>query len=99
MAYHYQQLIGGEWTDAARGGTWDVLDPATEDLIRPVPFGTAEDARGAIEGAERAFPAWSPRTPYDRGAILAQTARLIRERAEQLGNTTSAESGKPIAQA
>ncbi|MFN0177769.1 MAG: NAD-dependent succinate-semialdehyde dehydrogenase [Gemmatimonadales bacterium] len=99
MTDRYQQLIDGTWCDAANGGTWDVIDPATEAVIRTVPFGDRTDARAAIEAADRAFGAWSRRTAYERGAILASTARLIRERADTLGISTSTESGKPLAQA
>jgi len=30
MTYTYQQSIGGEWRSASNGGTWDVINPATE---------------------------------------------------------------------
>lgn len=99
MSYHYQQLIGGEWRDAAGGGTWDVINPATEESIQPVPFGRRVDAELAIEAAVAAFPDWAGRTPWQRGAILAQAARLMREQAEELGRLTVLESGKPMIQA
>jgi len=99
MSYHYQQLIGGEWRDAAGGGTWDVINPATEEVIQPVPFGRRVDAELAVEAAVAAFPDWAGRTPWQRGAILAQAARLMREQAEELGRLTVLESGKPMIQA
>lgn len=94
-----QQLIDGSWVDAGNGGTWDVIDPATEAVIRTVPFGDRADCRAAIAAAERAFPAWAARTPWERGAILLRAAGLMRERARDLAVTTVRESGKPIAQA
>ena len=39
MTYTYQQHIDDAWTGAASGGTWDVINPATEDVVRTVPFG------------------------------------------------------------
>ena len=99
MAYQYRQLIGGVWCDASNGGAWDVLNPATEELIRTVPFGNAEDCKLAIEAAAKAFPAWSGKTAYERAAPLRNAANLIRERAGDLARTTVLESGKPIAQA
>lgn len=98
MTAPYQQLIDGQWTDAAGGGRWDVMNPATEETIRSVPFGARADCHAAIEAAARAFPAWSSRTAYERGAILARTAQLLRERADEIGRTTVMESGKPLAQ-
>jgi acyl-CoA reductase-like NAD-dependent aldehyde dehydrogenase len=99
MNYRYQQLIGGSWRDASNGGTWDVRNPATEELVRTVPFGCAEDCRLAIVAAAGTFPAWSGKTAYERAAVLAKAATLMRERAAELGHTTVLESGKPLAQA
>ncbi|HEY5933461.1 MAG TPA: NAD-dependent succinate-semialdehyde dehydrogenase [Kofleriaceae bacterium] len=94
-----QQLIDGAWVDAIGGGRWDVIDPATEQVVANVPFGDARDVNRAIDAAHRAFPAWRARTAYDRGAILAGAATLMRTRAEALGELTVRESGKPLAEA
>jgi len=99
MNYHYQQLIGGVWRNASNGGTWDVLNPATEEVVRSVPFGSAEDCGLAIEAAAKAFPAWSGKTAYERAAVLKKAADLIRERAADLAHTTVLECGKPLPQA
>jgi succinate-semialdehyde dehydrogenase len=99
MTFVYQQHIDGAWTGAARGGMWDVINPATEDAVRSVPFGGREDCHAAIDAASRAFPAWSRRTPYERGAILQRAAARMRELADELAGTTVLESGKPFAQA
>jgi succinate-semialdehyde dehydrogenase len=98
MAYTYRQLIGGEWRDATNGMTWDVLDPATEEVVRTVPFGAGDDCRDAIDAAQRAFRGWADRTPYERAAVLKRAADLMRERADAHGRTTVLESGKPFAQ-
>jgi acyl-CoA reductase-like NAD-dependent aldehyde dehydrogenase len=99
MSYQYRQWIDGEWCDARNGGTWDVLNPATEEVVRTVPFGDAEDCRAAIAAAARAFPSWSQKTAYERAAFLKRGADLIRERSAELARTTVMESGKPLAQA
>lgn len=42
-----------------RGDAWiDVVNPATEAVISRIPDGQAEDARKAIDAAERAQPEW-----------------------------------------
>src|ERR1700733_14394952 len=95
----YQQLIGGVWHDASNGGTWDVLNPATEEVVRTVPFGNGTDCALAIEAAAKALPAWSGKTAYERAAPLKRAVDLIRERASDLARTTVMESGKPMVQA
>jgi succinate-semialdehyde dehydrogenase len=95
----YLQHIGGCWLAAANSGTWDVLNPATEELVRQVPYGDAIDCGLALEAASAAFPAWSRRTAYERAGILKRVADLIRERSAELGRITVLESGKPMPQA
>lgn len=99
MSYKHQQLIGGKWCDATNGKKWEVLNPATEEVIVPVPFGNGDDCRLAIEAAAAAFPAWSQKTAYERAGYLKRAADIIRERAAELGPMTSIESGKPLIQA
>lgn len=99
MAYAYRQYIGGCWIDATNSGTWNVLNPATEEVVRQVPFGVASDCRLALEAAAEAFPVWSRSTAYVRAAMLKRAADAIRERAAELAHTTVLESGKPLAQA
>jgi acyl-CoA reductase-like NAD-dependent aldehyde dehydrogenase len=99
VEFSYRQFIGGEWCDASNGRTRTVLDPATEEVVREIPYGTAADCLAAIDAAERAFSGWAGRTPYERGAILKRTADLIRVRADRIARTTVLESGKPLAQA
>src|SRR6185369_9146318 len=99
MTFTYQQYIGGAWTGATNGATWNVINPATEEVVRTVPFGSRADCRAAIDAAAGAFPGWSRRTPYERGAILQKAAARMRELADEVARTTVLESGKPFAQA
>ncbi|HQZ39409.1 MAG TPA: NAD-dependent succinate-semialdehyde dehydrogenase [Vicinamibacterales bacterium] len=97
--FHYQQYIEGAWSGAASGGAWDVINPATEEVVRTVPFGGRDDCRAAIESAARAFSSWSRRTPYERGEILQRAAARMRALVDELAHTTVLECGKPFAQA
>ncbi len=99
MTCQYLQWIGNEWCEASNKGSWDVLNPATEEIVRQVPFGNQEDCRRALEAAARAFPAWSAKTAYERAALLTKAAGMIRQRVDDLGRTAVLESGKPFLQA
>ena len=99
VAYTYKQYIDGEWVDASNGATWDVINPATEEVIRAVPYGNGEDAKRAIQAAARAFPAWRGSTAYERAAILKRAADIMRARLDDLARTSVQECGKPSAQA
>ncbi len=94
--YNFKQLINGEWVDASNGGTWDLINPATEEIIAQIPFGDSADADAAIDAAHTAFKTWSRMTPYERADILYAAAGWIRARAEELAVFTTEESGKPL---
>lgn len=96
--YRFQQIIAGEWVNAQHGGTWDLINPATEEIIQQVPFGDASDASAAIDAAQIAFPAWSQRTPYERAEVLMAAAEWILARADELARITTEESGKPLSE-
>lgn len=96
--FKFKQLINGEWVDADNGGVWDLINPATEEVLMQVPFGGGADAEAAIDAAARAFPDWAGRTPYQRAAILMAAAAWIRQRLDDLMVLTTEECGKPVAQ-
>ena len=95
----FRQRIGGEWVDALSGGTWDLVNPATEEVIEEIPFGDGEDAYAAIDAASEAFAPWSRLTAYERGAFLERAAAIIEENLGEYARLTTEESGKPLAQA
>ena len=64
------QIVAGAWQAAHGDRWWTVVDPSTGLAIAEVPWGDGDDARTAIDAAAAAFPAWSRRTAYERGAIL-----------------------------
>jgi len=94
--FMFKQLINGEWVDASNGKTWNLINPATEDSLGEMPFGTGSDAEAAIDAAANAFPAWSRKTPYERADILVKAAGWIRARINDLGVISTEESGKPM---
>lgn len=95
----YKMLIDGQWADAADGGRWQVINPASEARVAEVPYGGAEDAERAIAAAQDALPGWQALTAYDRCAILRDIADALRAKAEELAPIMTAECGKPIGEA
>jgi len=95
----FKQFIGGSWVDSLNGGSWDLVNPATEEVLQPIPFGDDADARAAIDAAAGAYPSWSHLTAYQRGAILEKAALFIEANLDDFARVTTEESGKPFAQA
>jgi succinate-semialdehyde dehydrogenase len=94
--FTYKQLINGEWVGASNGGTWNLLNPATEESLGEMPYGNAADAQAAIDAAARAFPAWSHKTAYERADVLMKAAAWVRARIDDLATISTEESGKPL---
>ncbi|HTD31375.1 MAG TPA: NADP-dependent succinate-semialdehyde dehydrogenase [Steroidobacteraceae bacterium] len=92
-------FIGGEWVNAAEGGTHPVLNPATRELIGTVPVMGASETRRAIQAASGAFPAWAARTAKERAVILRRWYELLMANQEDLATLMTAEQGKPLAEA
>ena len=67
----HQNLIGGEWVDAAGGETMEVLNPATGETIAEVPRASAEDVDRAVQAAKKALVEWRETTPADITAMVA----------------------------
>ena len=92
----YKNFIGGEWVDAADGGTMEVLNPSTGETIAEVPRGTAKDVDRAVEAAKKAWPEWLETTPGERAEVLLKLADLIDEHTEELAHLESTNVGKPL---
>jgi len=96
--YISKQYINGVWVNANYGGTWDLINPATEGVIGQVPFGDASDAAAAIDAAAEAFKLWSRMTPYERYPFLMDAAQWIWDNVDNLAHITTEESGKPLSE-
>jgi betaine-aldehyde dehydrogenase len=93
----YQMLIDGEWLGAASGKTFDVFDPATDQVIAKVPEAGAADVDRAVQAARRAFESsWRDVTAQERGRILLRLAERMRKELPRLAELETRNSGKPI---
>jgi acyl-CoA reductase-like NAD-dependent aldehyde dehydrogenase len=89
----YQQYIGGAWTSAADGSTFEDRDPFTGDVVATVPAGGADDARRAIEAAADAFRSWSATPPAERQRIFLKAADLLESRRDEVVSLLARETG------
>ena len=88
--------IGGEWVDPVEANTQPVENPATEETIGHISFGTAADVDRAVEAAQAAFESWQFSTREERLELLRAIAAGIEERREELAEAVSAEMGAPL---
>jgi 5-carboxymethyl-2-hydroxymuconic-semialdehyde dehydrogenase len=95
-----RHFIDGEYCPSASGETFEVLDPATNDLLALTASGGAEDVAAAVLAARRAFDEgpWPRLKASERAAALRKIADAIRHHADALIEREVADIGMPIAQ-
>ncbi|MBY4130158.1 NAD-dependent succinate-semialdehyde dehydrogenase [Rhodococcus fascians] len=88
--------LGATQVDASDGGTFDVLDPSTGRSIAHVAAATTEDARSALDLADRTQAEWATTPPRHRAEILRRAFELVADRSEQFAQVMSLEMGKTL---
>ncbi|MBY5769427.1 NAD-dependent succinate-semialdehyde dehydrogenase [Rhizobium leguminosarum] len=91
--------IDGVWTSADATRTFDVLNPATGELLASLPDMGAAETRAAIDAAHAAQPGWAARPAKERSAILRKWFDLMVANADELAAILTAEMGKPFPEA
>ena len=92
-------VIAGEQRDASDGGTIEIRNPATGELVDHVAQASQEDVNHAIDAAETAFPRWSAVAPVQRAEILYKAVRFLHDREKELARLLTQEQGKPLREA
>src|SRR5580765_1896568 len=91
----HKNFIAGEWVESD-GGTMEVLNPATGEVIAEVQRSTEADVDRAVAAAKAALPEWLDKTPKDRMELLLKLADVIDDNAEELTKLESTNVGKPM---
>ena len=91
--------INAAWVPAESGATFDVHDPATNNVIASIADATPADGLRALDAAVAAQDAWAATAPRTRSDILRRAFDLVQERKEDLALLMTLEMGKPLAEA
>lgn len=91
--------IDGQWRKAASGERFDVLNPATEEVIASVASADIADADAALDAAGAAFADWAGRTPRQRSEVLRRAWELMTARLDDFARLITLENGKARADA
>ena len=99
MQERYEHFIGGGFVPAESGRHLETTNPATGKPLGEIARGDARDVDAAVKAAEAALPEWRDRRPIERGRILIEIARRLRERQQEIAGLEVLEAGKPSWQA
>lgn len=89
-------FIGGEFTDASDGATFETINPAYGNVIADVSHASPQDVADAVRAAREAQRRWEREPLSVRAKVLRRTAELIVAHSEELAGLESADGGKPI---
>jgi lactaldehyde dehydrogenase/glycolaldehyde dehydrogenase len=94
----YELFINGRFVPNGDREMFDVINPATEEVISRCPKATAEDVEAAVDAAYEAQKSWAKVPPIQRAQYLMELAQLVRDNHDLFAETNTQENGKMIAQ-
>lgn len=87
--------IDGKWKNNPRAEVYDIIDPATEQSVGKVAYGTVEDVDEAVAAARSAFAEYSQWTVDERLELLEAISRVYKARWNDIAAAITAEMGAP----
>jgi aldehyde dehydrogenase (NAD+) len=92
-----QMYIGGEWTPARSGETFDSIDPYTGSAWTRAASAGEEDVDAAVDAARTAYESVWRKTPgAQRARLLRRLAELVDQHADRLARIETTDNGKLI---
>lgn len=91
---HTNLYINGQWQAGAGHERFDVINPATEEVITTVASADIKDADAALDAAQAAFADWAGRTPRARAEVLRKAFELMTARLPEFARLITLENGK-----
>lgn len=89
---HTDLWIDGAWVSTPE--RFDVLNPATEEVLASVASAGTAEADAALDAAERAMADWAARTPRQRSEVLRKAWELMTARLDHFAHLITLENGK-----
>ena len=98
MYSKFGQFIDGKWQQAEKKETYDVINPATEEVIGKASKASPIDVQKALVSAKKGLEVWRNTPPWERSYIIRKIADLMRERKNEIAKWLTLEVGKPLAE-
>jgi aldehyde dehydrogenase (NAD+) len=91
-----QFYIDGKWVNPTKARDFEVINPASEELIATISLGGASDVDKAVAAAKRAFESYSETTVEERLALLRRIIEVYKAKSAEMAEAISQEMGCPI---
>ena len=99
MYEKFGQFIDGKWQPSEKNETYEVINPATEEILGHASKATPKDVDKALKSAEKGLKVWKQTPPWQRSYIIRRIADKMREKQDVLAKWMTLEVGKPFAEA
>ena len=99
MYEKYGQFTDGKWHKSSTGETYEVINPANEEVLGQASKASPEDVNKALLSAQKGLEVWRKTPPWQRAYILRRIADKMREKQDILAKWMTLEVGKPFAEA
>ena len=99
MYEKFGQFINGKWQQSSDQGTYEVINPANEEVLGHASKATSKDVEAALQSAAKGLEVWKKTAPWQRSYIIRRIADKIREKQDVLAKWMTLEVGKPFAEA
>ncbi len=96
MYEKFGQFIDGKWQQSSSGDTYDVINPATEEIIGKASKANTKDVQSALKSAEKGLEIWKNTSPWERSKVIRRISELMRKKSDILSKWLTLEVGKPI---
>ena len=99
MYSKFGQFIDGKWQQSKNKETYEVINPATEEILGNASKASREDVDNALKSAEKGLEIWKNTSPWERSSIIRKIADKMREKRDTLAKWMTLEVGKPFKEA
>ena len=98
MYEKFGQFIDGKWQASSNKETYEVINPANEEVIGLASKATPEDVDRALKSAEKGLEVWKKTSPWKRSSVIRKIADLIRAKQDVLAKWITLDVGKPFSE-
>ena len=99
MYEKFGQFINGKWQQSSDKGTYEVINPANEEILGHASKATSKDVDAALQSAAKGLEVWKKTAPWQRSYIIRRIADKMREKQDVLAKWMTLEVGKPLVEA
>ena len=99
MYNKFGQFIDGKWQSSEKKETYDVINPATEELLGKVSKASQGDVEKALKSAQKGFEVWKKIPAWERSLMIRKVADLLRKKSMVLAKWMTLETGKTLSEA